>query len=87
MLNLFVLVILQQFELYYLPDDNILQTFRDDLEQFKVVWSKFARDHDGIKVRQMDLPKFFKELKGNLGMLGDDEKEVIRSIIKLDLER
>lgn len=70
-----------------MPDDNLLQTFRDDLEQFKTVWAKYAKDHDGIKVKQMDLPKFFKELKGNLGMLSANEKEVIRSIIKLDLER
>lgn len=70
-----------------MPDDNILQTFRNDLEQFKIVWAKFAKDYDGIKVRQMDLPKFFKELKGNLGMINANEKDVIRSIIKLDLER
>ena len=42
MLNLFVLIILQQFEMYYLPDDNILQTFGDDLEKFKLVWLKYS---------------------------------------------
>ena len=31
MLNLFILVILQQFDEYYLPDDNILDRFKTDL--------------------------------------------------------
>ena len=31
MLNLFILVILEQFEQYYLPDDNALKYFREDL--------------------------------------------------------
>ena len=38
MLNLFVLVILQQFDKYYLPKDNIIAKFKRDLENFKAVW-------------------------------------------------
>ena len=38
MLNLFVLVILQQFDKYYLPKDNIISKFKRDLENFKSVW-------------------------------------------------
>jgi voltage-dependent calcium channel L type alpha-1S len=44
MLNLFILVIIQQFELYYLVDDNILQKFRDDLSNFKKTWGIFSRE-------------------------------------------
>ena len=29
MLNLFIMVIIQQFELYYLTDDNVLEKFKD----------------------------------------------------------
>ena len=30
-LNLFILVILQQFETYYLPENNTLNSFKNDL--------------------------------------------------------
>lgn len=39
MLNLFVLVIIQQFELYYLSDDNVLEKFKVNLELFKKTWT------------------------------------------------
>lgn len=38
MLNLFILVIIQQFEKYYLPKDNMLVTFKRDLASFMRVW-------------------------------------------------
>ncbi len=31
MLNLFILVIIQQFDKYYLPKDNIIKSFKGDL--------------------------------------------------------
>jgi hypothetical protein len=43
MLNLFILVIIQQFEEYYLPDDNVLQRFKDDLEKFKFTWTEHTK--------------------------------------------
>ena len=66
MLNLFILIILQQFELYYLPNDNILQQFRNDLETFKLTWEKYAREFTGIKIRANDLVAFYKHLGGKL---------------------
>ena len=38
MVNLFILIILQQFDLYYLPDDNVLDRFKTDVTSFKYVW-------------------------------------------------
>lgn len=38
MLNLFILVIIQQFSKYYLEDDNPLTRFEDDFNDFKVAW-------------------------------------------------
>ena len=52
MLNLFVLVILQQFDKYYLPTDNIISKFKDNLEYFKLVWNKSAIKHGGLKIRE-----------------------------------
>lgn len=42
MLNLFVLVILQQFEKYYLPKENMLAMFKTDLSNFLEVWKKYT---------------------------------------------
>lgn len=47
MLNLFVLIIIQQFETYYLPQENILQQFKDDLGQFKKTWMKYSKELGG----------------------------------------
>jgi hypothetical protein len=44
MLNLFILVIIQQFELYYLQEDNVLEKFKENLELFKKTWTKFTRE-------------------------------------------
>jgi hypothetical protein len=35
MVDLFVLIILQQFDLYYLPTDNVLDRFKTDVNNFK----------------------------------------------------
>ena len=35
MLNLFILVIIQQFETYYLDEDNVISHFKEDFERFK----------------------------------------------------
>ncbi|CDW83739.1 cation channel family protein [Stylonychia lemnae] len=86
MLNLFVLIILQQFELYYLPQDNILQQFREDLIKFKFTWSKFSKEFEGLKIRSLDLVAYFKELEGNLGMKDDTDKNIMRYIVKMNLE-
>lgn len=87
MLNLFVLIILQQFELYYLPDDNILQQFRADLEKFKITWMKYSREFTGIKMRALDLVPFFRDLEGKLSFGNASEAEILRNIVKMDLER
>lgn len=38
MLNLFILVIIQQFEKYYLPEENVLGKYKTDVESFMKVW-------------------------------------------------
>jgi hypothetical protein len=40
-----------------------------------------------MKIKAMDLIDFFKQLKGNLGMLKEKDNEILRSIVKLNLER
>ena len=86
MLNLFIMIIIQQFEMYYLPEDNILQKFRDDLEAFKATWQGYSKEYEGAKIRAMDLVSFFKDLKGNLGMHGETDKVILRNCVKMNLD-
>jgi hypothetical protein len=87
MINLFILIILQQFDLYYLPDDNVLDRFKRDVTYFKIGWKKYAADFDGMKVRGNDVQKFLLELKGDLGMseFKDDRKALDREMIIMNL--
>lgn len=44
MLNLFILVIIQQFEKYYLQGESMITLFKNDLEGFMEVWKKFTME-------------------------------------------
>lgn len=44
MLNLFILVIIQQFEKYYLPKENMITKFKNDLACFMKVWKELTQD-------------------------------------------
>lgn len=67
-------------------DDNILQRFRDDLQNFKNTWSIFSREYEGVRIRSIDLIQFFKGLKGNLGMHNESDQHILRNIVKMNLE-
>jgi hypothetical protein len=73
MLNLFILVIIQQFETYYLPKDNMIKKFKDDLTIFKEVWKNFTREkYRCIKIKEKLLIDFFIKL----GEKGDPENSM-----------
>ena len=81
MLNLFILVILQQFEKYYLEEDNPLTRFEDDFEGFKNAWSLFTDRYSCIKIRAQHIPQFFRKLpahiRRNIGVHDDAKEEDI----------
>jgi len=73
MLNLFILVIIQQFEHYYLPKDNVIAHFKSDLSSFMKVWKKFTQDrYNCAKIKESMLTNFFKEL----GEFGSKEESL-----------
>jgi hypothetical protein len=75
MLNLFILVILQQFDQYFLADDNVLKTFSGDVQTFKKSWTYFTRDDHCIKIKDNKLVEFFKHLDKPLGMTEGKDKD------------
>jgi hypothetical protein len=70
LLNLFILVIIQQFDKYYLPDDNVLQRFKNDLDIFKNNWCEFAKEQNGIRIKDYWLVDFFYSMVPPLGFKG-----------------
>ena len=69
MLNLFVLVIIQQFETYYMAVDNPITKFKKNLEVFMVTWVEFtATKYRCLRLRE-------KKLKDFLNGLAEVEKE------------
>ena len=88
MLNLFVLVILQQFDQYYLAEDNIIAKFEKDQQIFKNAWTEFATANRWVKMKDNKLLAFFKSMEVPLGM----EKEVLnndndynKNIVQMDI--
>lgn len=46
----------------------------------------FSKEFEGIKIKSNDLVAFFKELKGELAFKGENEKGILRNIVKMSLE-
>ena len=88
MLNLFILVIIQQFDQYYLSEDNILAKFEGDLMVFKHSWTEFTKKNKCIKIKDNKLVSFFKHLEKPLGMTAEDLKdnnEIHKNIVQMDI--
>ena len=60
MLNLFILVIIQQFEQYYVSEDNPIQKFKRNLVLFEKVWIEFTEKQNNIKIKEKLLTKFLQ---------------------------
>lgn len=97
MLNLFILVIIQQFEKYYLPDDNMITKFKTDQTRFLDVWQEFTKaKYNCKKIKENQLTKFFRKLgekgdkKDSLGFGehdyedGELKKQLLKMAIKSD---
>ena len=67
MLNVFILVILQEFEKNYVNPDNPMKNFKDDVTSFKKAWIEFAAIHQGLKVKSNKLIDLFATLPEPLG--------------------
>ena len=85
MLNLFIMVIIQQFEIYYLQEDNVLERFKDDLVLFKKNWTRFTADHDCLKLKDTKLVSYFRAMDPPLGMSDKSDKDIIKDVVLMEL--
>ena len=58
MLNLFVLVIIQQFSKYYIEDDNPLARFEEDFEDFKDAWRHYTERYQFTRLQMKNVSSF-----------------------------
>lgn len=63
MINLFVLIIINQFEENYIDPDNPLQNFRESEDSFKTVWALMTKKDAGVKIHERFLSDFYFLLK------------------------
>ncbi len=47
MLNLFILIILNDFEEYNLKDNNPIEEFKENLDNFRSVWLTYSKKFKG----------------------------------------
>lgn len=87
MLNLFILVIIQQFELYYVSDDNPIQKFKTNLDLFMKTWIAYtAKRYKCVKIREKQLHDFFKTLPPPIGLTDDTtEAELKKTMLKMGI--
>lgn len=67
LMNLFIMVILQNYEDYEDKPESALMLFNKHVKWFRKVWDGFAMHNHGIRIHYRDLPDFLYELGNELG--------------------
>ena len=62
MLNLFVLIILEQFEENYLQPNNPLKKYKENASKFKEIWAIFTEENLGINIHLNKITDFMLKL-------------------------
>ena len=87
LLNLFVLIIITLFEKNYLSADNIMYTFKGNMDLFKRCWGKYAYLEGGMRIHEDQLMEFFLDLPGGIGLSHSTFLEIRREILLMDLRK
>jgi hypothetical protein len=93
MLNLFILVILEEFDKNYGEAQGLISQFKSDLEALKLHWHKHSVNYGGNKIPERNVFEFFSTLKDKLAIEGHpnqkpEEKDIFihQTLIKLDMK-
>lgn len=85
MLNMFILIILQNFDEYYFKPDNPIKRFKENVESFSQTWTKKTRHSRGAKISKNQLIPFFTDLEPPLGMKGTSRSLIAKAILQMNL--
>ena len=69
MLNLFILVILDEYEKYSKKGYSPATDFKDTIAEFRKNWSVLTQETQGTKMSVRVLIDFFKLLEPNIGIV------------------
>lgn len=69
MINMFVLIIIEEFETYYIDTSNPLLEFGRYLEHFREVWNGMTIETKGAKLKEIQLFEFFISLEEPMGKI------------------
>ena len=75
MLNLFILVIIQQFEKYYVAEDNPIKTFTKNFDQFHQTWVTYTQRFKCLKLQERHCVDFFLDLPAPMGFAQKSQHE------------
>lgn len=67
MLNMFVLIVIQEFQTYYIDSSNPLIEFSNYIQIFRECWNKYTIKTKGAKIKHSNLTSFFTHLETPLG--------------------
>jgi voltage-dependent calcium channel R type alpha-1E len=82
MLNLFILVIISQFETYYMGDDNPIIKYQVNMEVFMKTWIEFTvQKYRCIKLREKQLNSFFKALPPPFGLPAETTDDQMKKVM------
>ena len=68
MLNLFVLIIIEQFDKYDPTKENPVQIYQDRLQEFESKWTDATVNQKCEYLKEGELINFYKSLKPNIGL-------------------
>ena len=87
MLNLFILVVLQLFDKYFLDTENVMNTFKEELEIFQHDWQLTKPSHLGSFIPISKLRRFFLTVGLPLDLDTSDINTLSVQILKLQIRR
>lgn len=81
MLNLFIMVIIQNYEEHDRNPTSALHTFNKEIKKIKLLWGIYAKEANGIRVKYSELVNLIQELE-ELGVKKDMNFEQVMKILK-----
>lgn len=82
MLNLFIMVILQQFEDNFFSTDNALSNFELYEYNFKTIWTLYSKKYGGKRIKENVLVDYYLDLEAPLGLGLENEMAIRESQLK-----
>ena len=87
MMNLFVLIILDQFQENYFDPDNPLKKYNEDVAKFKEVWVTLTKENMGIKISHRAMLELILKLSSHFNFedVQEDRKKAAKIVMNMNL--